>query len=250
MWNQSKKRKTSEMATAKKHPKGVTPKGIASWPHLNKPDEFKGARTYKTGLILSADDAEPLIERIKEETDKVVAETRERLQEAVKNGKTGEAKAKARKALEALNVKYPYTEAVDSDGNPTGDVLFRFKANSEFKDPKTGEMRPIRIALFDAKGKPTKVAIWGGSEIRVAFAFVGYHMVSTNDVGVSLRIEGVKVIKPADASAGRSAAGFGFGEEEDGFDGSEGGGDDSGFGDDDSYDSEPDSSASDDNEDF
>lgn len=196
--------------------KGVTPKGVAAWPHLNKPDEYKGKKSYKVNLKLTAEDSEKLIALIDKETEKVKAETIEKLEDTVANGKTGEAKKKAKDALAKLTVGVPYTAAVDDDGDETGDYVFKFKANAEFEDRKTGQIKPITIPLFDAKKKPTKVAIWGGSTIKVAYALVPYYVASANSCGVSLRIEGVQVIDLVSSGGGRSAEGFGFGEE-DGF---------------------------------
>lgn len=211
----------SEETKKPKLVRGVTPKGIAVWPHLNTPDEYKGVKSYKTGLLLEADDAANLIAKITEATEKSLADTREALENQAKAGKTGQAKAKARKALEELTVGYPYEDAVDDDGEPTGKTMFKFKAKAEFEDKKTRTTKPITIPIFDAKGKTTHVAIWGGSEIRVAYALVPYYVASANVCGVSLRIEGVKVINPVTGGAGRSADSLGFGEEEEGYEADE-----------------------------
>jgi len=216
--------------------KGITPKGCAVWPRLNTPDEYEGKKTYKSGLILSAEDAADLIDKIDTATADCLAATKEKLSDAVKNGKTGDIKAKAKKALAALETASPYTAAVDSDGEETGDVMFKFKSNADFKDGKTGKIKQIKVPLFDSKGKPTTVMIYGGSTIRVAYALVPYHMAATNKVGVSLRIEGIKVIEPAKSGGGYDANSLGFGEEEDGYESS-------GLEDDDSSDSSDDSDA-------
>lgn len=212
--------------------KGITEKGIAVWPKLNVPDEYKGKKAYKADLILSEADAAGLIEKIEEGTAAIHAATIEQLTETTKTGKTGDAKAKAKKALAALTTGLPYSEAVDEDGNGTGNFNFKFKCNAEFEDKKTGKMRTITVPLFDSKGKPTKAAIWGGSTVRIAYALVPYYVASANQCGVSLRIEGVKVINLVSSGGGFSADSLGFGEEEDGYEsesltGDESDGDDS-----------------------
>lgn len=198
--------------------KGITPKGIAGWPKLNVPDEYKGKKSYKTNLTLSAEDAAPMIEMIAKATEEAHAATVAQLKETIANGKTGDAKAKAKKALAALVTGVPYADAVDAEGNETGDIVFKFKANAEFEDKKTKKIKQIKIPLFDAKGKPTNAAIWGGSEIRVAYALIPYYVASANTCGVSLRIEGIKVINLVSSGGGYSADSLGFGEEEDGYD--------------------------------
>lgn len=218
------------MAEAQKKPalvRGVTPKGIAAWPHLNRPDEFKGKKSYKVNLTLSGDESADLIEKIEEATKAAHAETVTKLEDTIKNGKTGDAKAKAKKALAALTIGYPHSPAVDADGNETGDIVFKFKANAEFEDKKTGRIKPITIPLFDAKGQPTKASIWGGSTIRVAYALIPYYVASANTCGVSLRIEGVKVINLVSGSGGRGADSLGFGEAEEGYEASDMEGDES-----------------------
>lgn len=227
------------MAEAQKKPalvRGVTPKGIAAWPHLNRPDEFKGKKSYKVNLTLSAADAAELISKIDDATEAARLETVAKLEDTIKNGKTGDAKAKAKKALSALTTSLPYSAAVDADGNETGDVVLKFKANAEFEDKKTGKIKPITIPLFDAKGQPTKASIWGGSTIRVAYALIPYYVASANTCGVSLRIEGVKVINLVSGSGGRGADSLGFGEAEEGYEATSMEGDES---DEDSEDSAP-----------
>lgn len=205
---------------------GITPKGVAGWPKLNVPDEYQGKKTYKTNLTLNAEDSAGLIEKINKETDKCVADTKAKLELTIKEGKTGDAKAKAKKALAALTTGFPYVDAVDEEGNETGDYLFKFKSNADFKD-KSGKVKQIKVPLFDAKGKPTSASIWGGSVIRVAYALVPYYVASANQCGISLRITGVKVIELRSAGGGYSADSLGLGEEEDGYESSSMEGDES-----------------------
>lgn len=202
-----------------KQARGITPKGIAVWPHLIDPDEYQGARTYKTGLIL--EDCDKLIEQIEEEAEKAYQAAKDELTEKAKSGKSGQDKAKAKKALEALTKGVPYAPHVDEDGNEIdGSHLFKFKSNSEFKDKK-GNVRPITIPIFDcAKPKPQVIkpkAIWGGSVIRIAYVVVPYYVASANQAGVSLRIEGVQVIELNAGGGGTDAARYGFEGDDEGY---------------------------------
>ncbi len=46
----------------------ITPKGVLSWPYIAKPDtRYNPEGVYKTSLVLSAEDAEPLKKMVKDE---------------------------------------------------------------------------------------------------------------------------------------------------------------------------------------
>src|SRR2546430_7864611 len=71
-----------------------------------------------------------------------------------------------------------------------------------------------RHAIFDAKGKPvTDVNIGAGTEGKVAFTILPFYTALVG-AGVSLRLEAVQIIKLAASSAERTAADYGFTEEE------------------------------------
>lgn len=215
------------MSKEKKAPlvKGVSPIGVASYPFLNKPDEYKGKKSFKVTLRVGGDESESLREKIEDETEKVLAETQAKLEDLAKNGKDGKTKAKAKAALEELTTGLPFVESVDDDGNGTGDYEFKFKCNAEFEDKKTQEMVQIIVPIFDAKKKHLNQkgkkapSIWSGSKLRVSYALVPYYVESAKTCGVSLRIVGVQIIELVSGSGG-NADSMGFGEEE-GFSGSE-----------------------------
>lgn len=172
----------------------TTPAGTAEWPHLHAPDtkfDEGGFGNYNTGLILSAQDAQPLIEAVEE----IQAAT----MQAVKEDKGKKPKAAPYE---------PYTE--NEDGTYT--FQFKMKAGGVRKDGSTWEMRP---KLFDAKGGriPEGTRIGGGSTMKVAADVGGYS--APFGVGVTLRLNAVQVIK-LEQWGGKSADDFGFGEE-DGF---------------------------------
>jgi len=162
----------------------TTPKGIAQYPHLSKPDDkFSKPGDYKVNLILSAEEAAPIIEQIN-------AAFAENMQ--------AEMKKQNKKELKAANP--PYMEELGDDGQLTGNVIFKFKSTAAYKP-----------AIFDAKGKPMMESnIWGGSEIRVN-STIGAYYVATIGVGVALRIRAVQVIRLVEGSA-EGASRFGFEE--------------------------------------
>ena len=162
----------------------TTPKGIAQYPWLSKPDtKFSEEGDYKVNLILSAEEAVPIIEQINA---------------AFADNMQAELKKQGKKELKAANP--PYMEELGDDGQPTGNVIFKFKSTAAYKP-----------AIFDAKGKPMMESnIWGGSEIRVN-STIGAYYVATVGVGVALRIRAVQVIRLVEGSAD-GATRFGFEE--------------------------------------
>jgi hypothetical protein len=162
----------------------TTPKGIAQYPWLSKPDtKFSEEGDYKVNLILPEKEAEPLVEQIN-------AAFAENMQ--------AEMKKQNKKELKTANP--PYAQELGEDGQPTGNVIFKFKSKAAYKP-----------AIFDAKGKPMIDSnIWGGSEIRVNGTIGGYYT-SLIGVGVALRLRAVQVIQYVEGS-GDGATRFGFEE--------------------------------------
>ena len=162
----------------------TTPKGIAQYPWLSKPDtKFSEEGDYKVNLILPEKEAGPLVEQIN-------AAFAENMQ--------AEMKKQNKKELKTANP--PYAQELGEDGSPTGNVIFKFKSKAAYKP-----------AIFDAKGKPMIDSnIWGGSEIRVNGSIGGYYT-SLIGVGVALRLRAVQVIQYVEGS-GEGASRFGFEE--------------------------------------
>lgn len=213
------------MADKKKpSPRYTTPVGVARYPHLNKPDEYQGVRKFKCDLILDREDAQAVIEKIEEALPAA---------EALRDEFVKAARAKGKKTKEQDRM-LPYSELIDKDtGDETGQVVFKFSSNAEWKDAK-GNVQARKIPFFSAKGEAvpdgTKPTLWGGSRIRLSYSVFPYHNAGANNYGVSLRIEAVKVIEAVSGSGG-NAAGFGFDEAEEGWSApkaSEMGGDESG----------------------
>lgn len=163
----------------------TTPKGIAQYPWLSKPDtKFSEDGEYKVSLILSKEEAIPILKQINEVfAENVAAESK-------KNGGKDIKKAPP-----------PYMEQLDELGNSTGKVILKFKSKVAYKP-----------AIFDAKGIPMIDSnIWGGSEIKVNGSIAPYYTPLIG-AGVALRLRAVQVIQYVDASTG-AASKFGFEEE-------------------------------------
>tara|TARA_R110000803_G_scaffold56372_1_gene113695 strand:+ start:160 stop:834 length:675 start_codon:yes stop_codon:yes gene_type:complete len=166
----------------------TTPKGIAQYPWLSKPDtKFSEEGEYKVNIILTKEEAAPLVEKI----NNVFAEN---VKEETKKAKGKEIKTS----------KPPYMDEVDDEGNPTGNVILKFKSKAAYPP-----------AIFDSKGTVMKDSnIWGGSEIKVN-GYVAPYFTSMVGAGVALRLRAVQIIQYVEGSQG--AGRFGFEEEDGGF---------------------------------
>lgn len=194
------------MAEKQKYTKFVTPKGVAVFPRLNKPDtKFNPDGDWSTKLRM------PVIEEVQDLMNTIEAEAEKQFNETVegfkKDGKAAQAKAVKKADL-------PFRMAVDADGNETGEVEFSFKQKAVIKK-KDGTTTNVTPGLFDAKGKPfpRAKAIWGGSTIKVSASIVPYYVAGTKQAGVSLRLNGVQVLELVTGTGG-DAKSMGFGEEE------------------------------------
>ena len=144
----------------------TTPKGIAQYPWLSKPDtKFNEEGVYKVDLIIPKADAIPLLKQINE----VFAENVDK-------------QTKKAKGQDIQKAKPPYFEQLDDAGQPTGNVVLRFK--SKYKP-----------AVFDAKGIPmVDSSIWGGSELKVNGSIAPY-FTSMIGAGVKRRGMNIKLLK-------------------------------------------------------
>ena len=170
----------------KQYTKLRTPVCVAKWAWVSKADtKFNSEGEFKVTLVLDKDSAEPLIETIEKELKEfysgLKAQGKKRIKEASK----------------------PYGEEVDDEGDPTGNVEFKFKSKAKFVP---------RIPIFDSVGKPmTGVELWSGSRIKVNTTLAPYS--AGIGEGMAMRLNAVQVIDLVQGSNG-SAEGYGFGEED------------------------------------
>jgi hypothetical protein len=204
------------MATRKKSEKFTTPAGEAAWPFLSKPSfHFSELGDYKVDLILSEEEASELIEMLKEKTDELY---KSRIEE-MKKSADGKTKAKAKN----LSKYFPFGPEFDDDGEETGRVVIKFKRKASYKDKKTSEVKTITIPIFDAKGVLIKseLKMGNGSIVKVCYLMSDFYNPKDNQVGYSLKIMAVQLLKLVEFGA--SASAYGFGEEDEGFDAEAGG---------------------------
>jgi len=159
----------------------TTPTGVALYPWLTKPDtKYNAEGEYKVNLVLSKEEAKPLIKTIND---------------VFEENLKAEMKKQKKKDIKAANP--PFSEQLDDDGKPTGNLIFKFKSKAAYKP-----------AIFDAQNNPlVDPPIWGGSEIKVNAALYPYAS-PMNGAGVSLKIRAVQVIRLVEGSEGASRFGF------------------------------------------
>lgn len=189
----------------------TSPRGLAVFPWLNKPDtKFKTEGQYKVGLKLKTDDK--LTQKFMGEIDAAMAQ-------AVAQARTDNP-TKAKK-IQACADK-PYHAETDDDDNETGFTIFTFKMTASGTSRKTGKAFTMKPALFDAAGAPLdgEAKIGGGSLIRVSYELAEFFQTTKVGAGVSLRLNGVKVIKLVEWGGGDASA-HGFAEDESDFEDSE-----------------------------
>jgi hypothetical protein len=184
----------------------TTPKGTFRYPFVKAPDtRFNKDGVYKVDFLLTEEAAAPLMEQL----DKLNKENFEKVQSELKPIKQ-----------KTLKMATPYAPDADDDGNETGLIKIKPKMNSQFKG-KDGAMVSMRPAVFDSKGAPIEniPLIGNGSEGKVNFTPMPYYNPKDNVCGLSIRLNGIQIIKLIPYSAqSASAMGFNSEEGEGGFD--------------------------------
>lgn len=182
----------------------TSPKGSALFcqaviePNTN----FKPEGVYEAKIVLPEDSDEA----------QAFMKTLDELSEEAYKIETEELKPGQRKNV---GTYLPYTYEEDEDGNTTGRVIFKSKANASFKNKK-GNIVNINIPVFDAKGNKMDtegVFIWNGSTVRFSAQALSFITNGKNrEAGVTLRLKAFQIIELD--GAGNSADEFGFQEEE------------------------------------
>jgi hypothetical protein len=202
------------MADKKKFEKVQSPRGIAVYPKLDKPDfKFKAEGVYSCKVRCSAEDekALALVKKIDAAMKKSLAAAKAEWDQL------DEKEKKKRKNKAPVSADCPYV--VDED---EGTITFTFSRKAKVtpkNGPNAGKTFHFKPTVFDAKLKPLPkgVEVWGGSEVRCAGEIVPFYTPLVG-AGISLRLLGVQVFNLV--SRGEvSGEALGF-EAEDGFDAS------------------------------
>lgn len=184
-----------------------SPKGIAKYPRLQKPDtKFDSDGVFKLDLIL---------DRSIKADAAFIAELETKAKKAFTEAKADLKANKKVKLLKELTMGLPFEEVLDDEGDETGKVAVKFKLSAHVK-PKNGDAFDQKPALFDSKGKPyVGPTIGGGSTVRVSFEVIEYCNTAAKNAGISLRLKAVKVIDLVEYVPGGDASAYGFDDEED-----------------------------------
>jgi Single-stranded DNA-binding protein, Bacteriophage T7 len=193
-----------------KYPTGSTPKGVAMYPTLSRPDtKYNKAGEFHIRVVIPREGNEDYFAKLDALSQEVFDQTKVELKEKKKI-----------KNLKALKLHVPYNEEYDSDTEEeTGNLIVGSIKCTHNVTPKNGKSFQQTPKLFDSKGKKLNahVRIGGGSTVRVAYTVIPFYNASTDSAGISLRLTAVKVLELVEwGDAG--AESFGFGEEEEGFD--------------------------------
>jgi hypothetical protein len=191
------------MDTKKKQSTFTTPVGVARWPKLHEPglNFNKDGNEYRVTLSLPAAEVADLVKRLEAERQSVFVEAQK-------------AAAPADRRKVKLNDSPPWVEEVDTEGNPTGNILFKFKLRAETTRKSDGKTFTFKPALFDSAGKPCPDAkIGGGSKIRVNAEIRPYDA-KAGGVGVQLQLRAVQVLELVEYGD-RDASAYGFEVSED-----------------------------------
>lgn len=188
--------------------KTTTPRGITVFPKLNTPDtKYNANGVYETKLVFE-DPNDPAVVAFvalaTKERDRFFDELVEKL--------TAEKKGAAAKQLKKVDVLKP--ELDKETGDETGRYFVKAKMNASGtrKDGTPWKQKPT---YFSASGATVKnpPQIGGGSVVKLGVTVDPYIMESSKEVGVTLRLTAVQVIKLVTYGA-KSFAEHGFQAEE------------------------------------
>ena len=185
---------------AKEYAKGNI-RGTAMWAHLAAPETIQGVETdkYAISLIPSKEDLDAFLT----ECETVWSEFLEQ----------PENKKKRLKGEPNFGVRE------DDDGNQ----ILKFKANATIKF-KNGEEKKRVVPIFDGLGnvitKKVQGILGNGSEIIVAYQLFPF-IFSANNFGISLRLDGIQVLKLEEYGGSQTAEGLGFSKHEGAFNGAD-----------------------------
>lgn len=176
-------------------------RGVAEpYCYLAKPDfgsgDFKNERgVYKVSLTVSNDDprCQKMIDEIVEahETDYAA-----RLEEY---------EANPPKVVRGKKPLKPYVGDMPFMDNEDGTTTFTFKCYGSYTDKKTGENKPIDLAIVDSKGKRIRgdrPAISGGSELKIKYTLFPYGWSAVAGASVKLQLDSVMLIKLVEFGGG------------------------------------------------
>jgi hypothetical protein len=171
------------MTDKKRLKKIMSPIGVAIYPHITKPDfKFNSDGVYDCRMRLENN----------QETQDFFAILQQELDEYL-----GDMDKKKRASVKKI---LPfYTDELDSEGEPTGKFIIKFKLNALIKSgEKTWNLKP-RIwsasnQLIEGEALD-KLQLWGGSLVRIKGEINPFFSAKDKEAGLSLRMGDVQIKK-------------------------------------------------------
>lgn len=164
----------------------ITIEGTTAWCNPFEPNkEFeKPYGVYDVAIVVEQERAEKLCEYLDELSEKKLAQ-------AIKEAP----EAKKKQLQDSLSITKSGQAATDKDGNATGEVLFKAKLKPVV-EKKDGSTYTQKVVVFDASLTPitSPVQVGRGSHVKIVVEPYPYVMLSTKQVGVSLRFHKLQLI--------------------------------------------------------
>lgn len=183
----------------------VSPMGeVEPYSYLHQPDygfgEFKTDKgTYKVNITFDAKD-----EKVVKMMDTIESVFNQAVEEASENRPSGRGR------------KGPKTNDLPFVENSDGTVTFKFKSKASYTSRTTGEEIERKLSIVDPNGRPYAEVprIGQGTKAKIKFSISPYGSHGGAAVGVSLRIEAVRVYELVEFTGGGDTD---WGDEDDDF---------------------------------
>ena len=207
----------------------ITPDGIASYPHLTRPDVYKKSENYKCKLIINPNEGSTFVSKVEKFVEKSRLEAITQIESDLaeldpkaKNPKLKEKYEGLKSLLDSVvagKFRSPLDDEWEGD-EQTGNFVLTTKSKASFvKNHTDGTKETISLAprFYDAKGKlmDTRPLIKGGAKLSLEVILVPYLSPAPIGGGVTARIKSVQILSLV------SAEEPGFAARDEGFDASE-----------------------------
>lgn len=178
----------------------VSPKGKALWCKVTEPDrKFNAAGVLSTQLVLdpTQPDVKAFVDRLESLQSKAFEEAKETL------GAKGA----------SVKLRPLFVDHVDQNGNPTGDIVFKFTLKDVDTRAASGKASTIQVVGADKRPVTPVPLVGNDSIVRIAAFVFPYYMAMSKEIGLTLMWTKMQIIELNEYGGG---SGDDF-EEEEGF---------------------------------
>lgn len=179
----------------------LSPAGEAVFPWITKADtEHDAAGVFHTDLSVPFEEAQDFIATLEKARDSFV--------QTLPVNKQKTLTARPVYFDEMTRPEYPEGASKEEkaeiraswDGEPTGNVVFRFKLKNNVTTQAGETFTQSPVVVDDASGEDIEGAVYGGSIVRIKGQVVPYTNAAAGIVGVTLRMKAVFVIEQVGGS--------------------------------------------------